>query len=166
MDTSLAVTLVERLAESLLRNNERLVTTESCTGGGLAYLLTSVAGSSRWFERGFVTYSNHSKRQMLAVPEATLEQFGAVSEETAAAMAEGALEHAPAEISVSITGIAGPDGGTPAKPVGMVCFGWSRRGDQTRTATVSFTGDRQQVREQAVLMALQGLLDLLESAGG
>lgn len=163
METLLATTLVERLADVMQCNGETLATAESCTGGGLAHVVTSVPGSSRWFERGFITYSDESKRELLDVPAPTLEQFGAVSEQTASAMAEGALRRSHADVSAAITGIAGPEGGTPDKPVGTVCFGWSRRGDQTRSATVLFAGDRQQVREQAVLMALQGLLDLVES---
>ncbi|MBI2994187.1 MAG: CinA family protein [Gammaproteobacteria bacterium] len=164
MDRTLATALVERLAASLRLNRMRLVTAESCTGGGLAYLLTSVPGSSDWFERGFVTYSNAAKRELLEVPAAVLEQFGAVSEQAAAAMAEGALAHSHANVSVSITGIAGPDGGTPDKPVGTVYFAWSRQGASTRAARIAFAGDRQQVREQSILMALQGLLDLVEVA--
>ena len=163
MGAAVATELVERLAASMLLNRLRLAAAESCTGGGLAYLLTSVAGSSDWFERGFVTYSNESKHELLAVPAATLDRFGSVSEQTAAAMAEGALARSPADVSVAITGIAGPGGGTPGKPVGTVCFAWGRRGGSTRTTMVRFDGDRQQVREQSILMALQGLLDLVES---
>lgn len=156
--------LVENLAQGLLRARYRLATAESCTGGGLAWVLTSVTGSSRWFERGFITYSNESKRELLDVPEKLLESEGAVSEPVAAAMAEGALAHSHAELSVAITGIAGPDGGSPDKPVGTVCFAWAGAGDTT-TARVRFDGDREAVRRQSILMAIQGLLDRLGSDG-
>jgi len=140
-----------------------LVTAESCTGGGLAYLLTSIPGSSTWYERGFITYSNDSKRELLNVPDDTLHSYGAVSEQTAAAMATGAIENSHAAVSVAITGIAGPDGGTPDKPVGTVCLAWCIRNGETRTTRVVFDGDRRMIRDQAILMALQGLLDILES---
>jgi len=153
--------MAERLGRALLGRGLRLATAESCTGGGLAYAITAIAGSSKWFERGFITYSNEAKQEMLSVPHDTLSKFGAVSEPTAASMAIGALVHTPADIAVSITGIAGPDGGTPDKPVGTVCFGWSRRGGDTRTARIVFQGDRARVREQSILAALQGLLDML-----
>jgi nicotinamide-nucleotide amidase len=153
--------MAERLGRTLHRARLRLATAESCTGGGLAYAITAIPGSSEWFERGFVTYTNDAKQEMLSVPQDTLVKHGAVSEETAASMAIGALVHTPADVSVSITGIAGPDGGTKEKPVGTVCLGWARRGGQTRTARVVFEGDRARVREQSILMAMQGLLDML-----
>ena len=159
----LTLEMADQLGRSLLRARLRLATAESCTGGGLAYALTAVAGSSQWFERGFVTYSNEAKQEMLSVPLETLRTDGAVSEQTAASMAIGALVHTPADLAVAITGIAGPDGGTPEKPVGTVCLGWARRGGETRTATAHFDGDRRAVREQSILMALQGLLDLVEA---
>jgi nicotinamide-nucleotide amidase len=155
---------VRHLGEALLAHGMLVVTAESCTGGGIARRLTDVPGSSRWFERGFVTYSNDAKREDLGVPAAVLEHFGAVSEETAAAMAEGALTRSHGHVSVAVTGIAGPDGGSEDKPVGTVCFAWSTREGETRTARVVFEGDRAQVREQSELMAIQGLLDLLEAA--
>jgi len=136
-------------AEGLL-----LTTAESCTGGGIAHAVTEIAGSSEWFDRGFVTYSNAAKTEMLKVPETLLVRFGAVSEETAAAMAEGA---------VSVTGIAGPGGAVPGKPVGTVCFGWSYRG-KTSTQRLVFAGDRHSVREQSVAHSLQVLLRHLEEA--
>lgn len=154
--------LSERLGSLLLEQNLKLATAESCTGGGLAEIITRIPGSSNWFERGFVTYSNDAKQGLLAVPHNTIEQFGAVSEETAVAMAEGALENSHADISVSITGIAGPDGGTEDKPVGTVCFAWSQRGMETHAASTLFKGDRMQIRLQACMMALQGLIDLVE----
>ena len=156
---------IQRLADLLLARGVMVVTAESCTGGGIAYRMTSVPGSSNWFERGFVTYTNDAKREQLGVPADLLERHGAVSEAAAAAMAEGALRNSHGDISVAATGIAGPDGGTGAKPVGLVCFGWARRGEAARTAQVVFRGDRQAVREQAIAMAIQGLTDLLEGAG-
>lgn len=159
--------LLERLAEGLVRRNKRVATAESCTGGGVACAMTDMAGSSRWFERGFVSYSNEAKTEQLSVPAETIARFGAVSEEVAAAMATGALRHSRADFGVAVTGIAGPDGGSADKPVGTVCFGWSRRdGERERepkTRRVLFAGNRQQVREQSVEVALQGLLDLVET---
>ena len=164
--------LLARLAEGLVRRNKRVATAESCTGGGVACAMTDMAGSSRWFERGFVSYSNEAKTEQLSVPAETIARFGAVSEEVAAAMATGALRHSRADFGVAVTGIAGPDGGSADKPVGTVCFGWSRRragegagaGEgEPKTRRVLFAGDRQQVREQSVEMALQGLLDLVET---
>lgn len=154
--------LAEQLGKALLLDDSRLVTAESCTGGGVAHLITTIAGSSQWFERGFVTYSNDAKEELLGVSHDLLARYGAVSEETALAMAQGALANSHAHISVAVTGIAGPGGGTAEKPTGTVCFAWGRRGDGTRTARTVFEGDRLQVREQAVLMAIQGLLDFLE----
>jgi len=145
-------------AEGLL-----LTTAESCTGGGIAHAVTEIAGSSEWFDRGFVTYSNAAKTEMLKVPETLLVRFGAVSEETAAAMAEGALASSRAQAAVSVTGIAGPGGAVPGKPVGTVCFGWSYRG-KTSTQRLVFAGDRHSVREQSVAHSLQVLLRHLEEA--
>jgi nicotinamide-nucleotide amidase len=161
---ALTLEMAERLGRQLLAARLRLATTESCTGGGLAYAITAVPGSSQWFERGFITYSNEAKQEMLSVPQDTLAKHGAVSEATAASMAIGALVHTPADVAVAITGIAGPDGGTKDKPVGTVCFAWSRRGGTTRTARVLFEGDRARVREQSILTAMQGLLDMLGAA--
>jgi len=141
----------------------RLVTAESCTGGWVSQAVTAVAGSSDWFERGFVTYSNDAKRELLGVREDTLARFGAVSEETAREMARGALERSKGTIALAITGIAGPTGGTPSKPVGMVCFAWAHDG-QLRSETRRFTGDREGVRRQAVIRALQGVLEALDEA--
>ena len=155
--------LLLRLGERLIRQNKMVATAESCTGGGIAYAMTSLSGSSRWFERGFVTYSNRAKIEQLSVADEIITRFGAVSEEVAAAMSIGALNHSHADLSVSVTGIAGPDGGTTEKPTGTVCFGWSRRDGDTRTTRVLFQGNRQQVREQSILMAIQGLLDIVEA---
>lgn len=140
-----------------------LVTAESCTGGGLAEIITRIPGSSAWFERGFVTYSNISKQELLGITPETLEQSGAVSEETARAMAEGALANSHGDISVAITGIAGPEGGTTEKPVGTVCIAWGQKGAASRSVRTVFAGDRLQIRRQASLMAIQGLIDMLET---
>ena len=155
------ILLAERLGQALLAERQTLVTAESCTGGGIAWAITSIPGSSQWFERGIVAYTNAAKQELLAVSHEVLVNYGAVSEQTAMAMARGALQNSHANLSVAVTGIAGPDGGTETKPVGTVCFAWSRTDGDTRTARVVFTGDRQQVREQAVMMALQGLLDMI-----
>ena len=153
--------LAERVGEVLLSQGAVLATAESCTGGWVAKLVTDIAGSSQWFDRGFVTYSNDAKQAMLGVPAATLEAEGAVSEATVLAMTEGALEHSRASVALSISGIAGPGGGRPGKPVGTVCFAWQRRGHGSRTETQHFSGDRNEVRQQAVLHALKVLLDEL-----
>ena len=153
----------ERLGKLLLDHELFLVTAESCTGGGLAEIITRIPGSSNWFERGFVTYSNAAKQEVLGVSSGILDQFGAVSKETVIAMAEGALANSHAQISVAITGIAGPDGGSENKPVGTVYFAWLREGSEPRVTQTIFHGDRAQVRRQACLMAIQGLLDFVES---
>jgi nicotinamide-nucleotide amidase len=152
-------TLATRAGERLKARGLKLVTAESCTGGWVAQAVTSVSGSSDWFERGFVTYSNDAKREMLGVRAETLERTGAVSEETALEMARGALAASRAQVAVSITGVAGPTGGTAAKPVGMVCFGWALAGGGAEAATQRFAGDRDGVRRQAVIFALQGVLE-------
>ena len=162
MTESVINDLSERLGKLLLEYNLKLVTAESCTGGGLAEIITRIPGSSNWFERGFVTYSDEAKQELLGVPFNTIEQFGAVSEETAIVMAEGALDNSHADVSVSITGIAGPDGGSDDKSVGTVCFAWARRDMETHAARTVFKGDRMQVRQQACMMALQGLIDMIE----
>src|SRR5213595_1511788 len=136
-----------------------LATAESCTGGLVAAAITDVSGSSGWFERGFVTYSNEAKSTMLGVPARLVRDHGAVSEEVARAMAEGALLNSRAQVALSVTGVAGPNGGTPEKPVGMVCFGWSNR-ITTHTETQRFRGDRGQIRRQAAEHAMRGLLEL------
>ncbi|VVE55002.1 CinA family protein [Pandoraea commovens] len=138
-----------------------LVTAESCTGGLVAAAITDISGSSNWFERGFVTYSNQAKSEMIGVPPELIDKHGAVSEPVARAMAEGALLNSRAQISLSITGVAGPGGGTADKPVGMVCFGWSNR-VTTIVETKHFKGDRTQVRSQAAQYALRGVIELLD----
>ncbi|AEI78424.1 Nicotinamide-nucleotide amidohydrolase PncC [compost metagenome] len=139
-----------------------LATAESCTGGLVAAAITDVSGSSGWFERGFVTYSNEAKSTMLGVPAKLIRDHGAVSEEVARAMAEGALLNSRAQVALSVTGVAGPNGGTPEKPVGMVCFGWSNR-ITTHTETQRFRGDRGQIRRQAAEHAMRGLLELIRN---
>ena len=141
-----------------------LSTAESCTGGWAAQVITHTAGSSEWFERGFVTYSNAAKVEMLGVRPDTIEQFGAVSRETAAEMASGALKNSNALISLAITGVAGPTGGSSGKPVGTVCFAWCRVGEVAVAETVFFAGDREAIRRQAVVHALRGLLQRLDTA--
>ena len=145
---------------ALLEKGVRMATVESCTGGGIAKLITDFAGSSAVFECGFVTYSNEAKQQMVGVSAATLEAYGAVSEQVASQMAAGALQRSNAAISVSVTGVAGPDGGTEYKPVGTVCFGWAYN-DLLLTETCHFEGDRQAVREQTIKYALQGVFKQL-----
>lgn len=137
-----------------------LTLAESCTGGLAAATITAVPGSSAWFDRGFVTYSNAAKQELLDVPAAVLGNAGAVSEPAARAMAEGALLHSHAQISAAITGIAGPDGGTPDKPVGTVCFAWATRNGLLLSETRLFSGDRETVRRQSVEVALRGVLRL------
>ncbi len=164
MDTEL-LTSAQALAETLTAAGLTLATAESCTGGGLAEVLTTLPGSSLWFERGFISYSNLSKREMLGVKTETLARHGAVSEPTARVMAEGALTHSPADLAVAITGIAGPGGGTEAKPVGTVCFAWASRKHATRATTLHFPGDRAAVRRQSVSAAIEGLLGYLREVG-
>lgn len=152
--------LATRLGALALARGVSIVTAESCTGGLVAAAITSVAGSSAWFERGFVTYSNAAKQEELGVPRATIERYGAVSEETARAMAEGAIRGAPVRWSVAVTGIAGPDGGSADKPVGTVWFAWAGP-DHLETLRRHFDGDRAGVREASVRVALEGLIDRL-----
>ena len=154
-------TLLHDVAAQLLNHGYKLVTAESCTGGGVAYHLTELAGSSAWFERGFITYSNAAKIQALGVAPTLLDRYGAVSEPTARAMAEGALRHSAAQISLAITGIAGPGGGTAAKPVGTICFGWAGTHFATQTDSQLLRGDRHAIRQQAISFALARLLTLL-----
>lgn len=155
--------LSAKVGRRLKRRRKRLVTAESCTGGGVAHALTAIAGSSGWFDRGYVTYSNAAKRELLGVRQATLRKHGAVSEETAREMARGALKRSRGRVAVAVTGIAGPSGGSAAKPVGMVCFSWAT-GRSQATETRRFRGDRAAIRRQSVMRALEGVLDLL--AGG
>ena len=156
--------LVKAAAERLLEEGIHLATAESCTGGWIAQVLTSLPGSSAWFDRGFVTYSNAAKQEMLKVSAETLARDGAVSECVALEMARGACEAAGTEAALAVTGIAGPDGGTAEKPVGMVWFAWSLGEGESATVLRQFHGDREAVRRQSVEQALQGLLQLLEQS--
>lgn len=158
MDQELFV-LAEKLGRSLLAQGKTIALAESCTGGLLAATLTDVAGSSAWFDRGFVTYSNQAKMDLLAVEPETLQQYGAVSAETAKQMAAGVLAHSRADVAIAVTGIAGPGGGTVDKPVGTVFIAWQWRYQEPFVACHLFPGDRQQVRRQTVLSGLRGLLD-------
>lgn len=156
--------LAQELGSALLARGEWLAVAESCTGGWLAQSVTAIAGSSGWFDRGFVTYSNAAKVDMLGVPETTLDRHGAVSEATARAMVQGVLAHSRADWAVAITGIAGPSGGSPEKPVGTVCFAWAAKDGGCEAQTCHFAGDRGTVREQSVRHALSGLLQRLAAS--
>lgn len=152
--------LATEVGQQLQARGLLLATAESCTGGGVAQAVTEIAGSSAWFDCGLVTYSNRAKMGLLDVPEALLNAHGAVSEEVAAAMARGALGRSAAHVALSTTGIAGPGGAVPGKPVGTVCFAWASH-DAVLTERVVFGGDRRAVREQTIQHALQGLLRFL-----
>jgi len=157
----------QQLGTLLMRERLTLATAESCTAGGVAFAVTQVPGSSAWFDRGFVTYSNESKMRVLGVSPVYLRDFGAVSEPVSRSMALGCLNHSTAQTAVAVTGIAGPDGGTVAKPVGTVCFAWAIRRDAAvapwvRTTTRLFEGDRAAVRTQSIIEALDGLIVLLQ----
>jgi nicotinamide-nucleotide amidase len=154
--------LAVRLGQRLKDLGLKLATAESCTGGWIAMEATAVPGSSDWFERGFVTYSDEAKRELLGVKEQTLMAHGAVSEAVAREMAEGALQQSKADVSVAVTGIAGPAGGTPSKPVGTVCIAWAAYPSVLQSLTSRFDGGRRAVREQSVAAALQGLIHMLE----
>lgn len=154
--------LSARLGEALQSRDLMLTTAESCTGGGVAQAVTEVAGSSGWFERGFVTYSNQAKQEMLEVALQTLIDYGAVSEETVIEMAKGALHNSHAQVSLAVSGIAGPGGGSEEKPVGLVCFAWAEVEGEPVSLSRRFDGDRASVRSQAVACALQGVLDLID----
>jgi nicotinamide-nucleotide amidase len=152
--------LCRLLADFLIKNELKLATAESCTGGMISAACTDLAGSSDWFERGFVTYSNEAKTELLGVDAALIEAHGAVSEPVARAMAFGAIRHSKAQVSIAVTGIAGPTGGSAAKPVGTVWFGFSVQGS-LHSEMMLFTGDRATVRQQTVMHALQRLTSLL-----
>lgn len=154
--------LAQTLGERLLARGWMLATAESCTGGGIAAAVTDIAGSSAWFDRGYVTYSNLAKQELLGVPAATLEAHGAVSEATALAMAAGALARSTAQVSVAVTGVAGPAGGSAGKPVGTVWFGYAVTGAAARARLHRFDGDRAAVRAQTVVQALRDLILLAD----
>jgi nicotinamide-nucleotide amidase len=152
--------LATELGQLLLRKNLSITTAESCTGGGISYAITAISGSSAYLDRSFITSSNKAKQQMLGVKSATLLQFGAVSEETVVEMARGAAVAAGSNVAIAVSGIAGPTGGSPQKPVGTVCFGFALEGHVVST-TLVFSGDREQVRQQSIDFALQQIILLL-----
>lgn len=157
----LRVGLSSELGLGLKENKLVLTLAESCTGGLVSAAITEIAGSSDWFDCGFITYSNASKEALLSVPTSTITSYGAVSEETAAAMVHGALVKSHANIAASITGIAGPTGGSREKPVGTVCFAWQIKGQRLITTLERYKGSRQEIRHQAVIRTLSGLIDIL-----
>ncbi len=152
--------LGQRLGEQLLNRNWRVATAESCTGGGVAAAITAVSGSSAWFEYGIVSYANDAKQKLLGVNNATLTREGAVSEAVVIEMARGVLALAEADIAVAISGVAGPTGGTPDKPVGTVWFAWIKANAEVKTQLQHFSGDRNTVQKQAVVVALENLIAL------
>lgn len=152
------IALAERLGRQLKAKGAKIATAESCTGGGIAQAITEIPGSSEWFDRGFVTYSNAAKIQMLGVRPETLERHGAVSAETAAEMAAGALARSEADCAIAVTGIAGPGGGTEAKPVGTVFIAWQWRGQEVRISKNLFQGSRRQIRAETVKAAIEGMM--------
>lgn len=153
--------LAKRVGELLAQQKATVTTAESCTGGGIAHALTAVAGCSRWFDCGFVTYSNASKQKLLGVEGHLIERFGVVSREVIEAMAAGACARAEAHFSVAVSGVAGPSGGSRDKPVGTVWFGWATNAGEKIAQRELFAGHRHQVREQAVRFALRGLIEMI-----
>ena len=153
--------LAVELGEKLRARGWMLATAESCTGGWAGQLLTSLPGSSQWYERGFITYANAAKVEMLCVPAETIGEHGAVSEATARAMAAGALRNSHAQAALAISGIAGPGGGTPQKPVGLVCYGWALEDGTVMSSTCRLDGDREEIRSRAVAASLRGLIELV-----
>jgi nicotinamide-nucleotide amidase len=156
-------TLANEVGQLLKRRHLTLVTAESCTGGWVAQAVTAIPGSSQWFDRGFVVYTNLSKQESLGVAAATLLQYGAVSEQTVRAMAECALTRSRANVSIAVSGIAGPDGAAPGKPVGTVWLGWAGTQRTTVSMCHHFDGDRQRVRQQSVVAALEGLIHFVNA---
>jgi nicotinamide-nucleotide amidase len=163
MSSDALTTLATLVGAKLKARGAMLATAESCTGGWVAQAVTAIAGSSDWFDRGFVTYSDAAKQEMLGVSAGALARYGAVSEQTAREMAAGALLHSRAQLAVAITGIAGPSGGSPEKPVGSVCFAWAVKEGVLSAETRHFKGDRENVRRQSVIVALQGVLGMLQA---
>ena len=153
--------LAIELGDKLRARGWMLATAESCTGGWVGHLVTAIPGSSTWYERGFITYTNDAKIEMLGVPGELLATHGAVSEEVASAMAAGALAHSHAQAALAISGIAGPGGGTPQKPVGLVCYGWALADGTLMSSTCRLDGDREEIRSRAVAAAMRGLIDLI-----
>ena len=161
MSDTILYELAERAGQALNERRLMVTTAESCTGGWVAEAITMVPGSSAWFERGFVTYTNISKREMLGVRAETLDAHGAVSEPVVREMVRGALEFSHAQIALAVSGTAGPGGGTPQKPVGTVCVGWGAKNSEPRTETLHLAGDREAVRRQSVIRALTVLIEML-----
>jgi len=153
--------LAQVLGEKLTQAGLVVATAESCTGGGVAYAITEISGSSLWFDRSFITYSNDAKMQMLDVDKLLIEKFGAVSEQVVEQMALGAVQHSDADMAVAISGIAGPGGGTLEKPVGTVCISWYNAHSSSKTASYLFVGERSDVRTQAIRLALLGLIEMI-----
>ena len=161
-ETEDIIRLSIRCAGLLSARGLRLAVAESCTGGWLAKVLTDLPGSSAWFDRGYVTYSNDAKQSMLGVRETTLRIYGAVSEATVAEMAAGALNESGADLALAVSGIAGPGGGSDDKPVGTVCFAWQRSGASPQVSRERFKGDREAVRRQSVIYLLERLLEMVD----
>lgn len=159
MDSELEA-LSRRVGEALLAAGDVLVTAESCTGGWIGEVVTMVSGSSRWYDRGYITYSNAAKQSVLGVSAETLAKHGAVSEPTVLAMVDGALRASGATLAVAVSGVAGPTGGTPDKPVGMVCLAWGRANGTRHAVTVRLPGDREAVRRATVVRALEEVVAL------
>jgi nicotinamide-nucleotide amidase len=153
--------LSEKVGAALEGRNLMMAAAESCTGGWIGQAVTMVPGSSKWFDRGFVTYTNDAKQEMLGVSAKTLDAFGAVSEQTVGEMAAGALARSRAQVAVAVSGIAGPDGGSRTKPVGTVMLAWGEKGGNVEARAMHFQGDRDAVRRQTVIAALEGILALL-----
>ncbi|UOA08824.1 CinA family protein [Methylobacter sp. S3L5C] len=149
--------IAQQLGQLLKLNDKKIATAESCTGGWIAQVITEVSGSSAWFDRGFVTYSNAAKMQMLGVKPETLDEFGAVSVETATEMVNGALAQSNADCAIAVTGIAGPDGGTAEKPVGTVFIAWAYKNKNVKVIQEKLTGNRHDIRRQTVKIALEGV---------
>jgi nicotinamide-nucleotide amidase len=154
--------LAAQVGELLKAHGMMLATAESCTGGGVAVAVTDIAGSSAWFERGFITYANDAKREMLGVEQDTLQRHGAVSEAVVREMVEGALQYSHAQIALAVSGIAGPGGGSADKPVGTVWFAWGIKGGVCAARLHYLSGNRAEIRAQSVRIALQGVRDMLE----
>lgn len=152
---------IAEIATYLTNKKLKLATVESCTGGGLSYVFTNLPGSSNWFELGLITYSNEAKIQLVGVDEKTIANFGAVSEQTAIQMVDGLLAKYSVDIGISVTGIAGPDGGSEEKPIGTVWIAWKIKGKNTITNVYHFQGDRKSIREQSILAAIKGLSSIL-----
>ncbi len=153
--------ILEKVSKKLHEKNLSVVSAESCTGGWVAKQITDLSGSSSIFDRGFVTYSNQAKQDMLEVSSDALDNYGAVSEQVVIEMVEGALKNSQADIALSISGIAGPGGGTKEKPVGMVCFGWMKKNEKAHAKTIILEGNRDEIRRQAVDFALKGVLEIM-----